>query len=196
MTDGQTFFFVRHGETEPNARGVRCGGDVDAPLTENGVRQAEALCSTLRGRGVGVIVASPLQRTRRTAEIVAQALDGIPIVFEPLFAERRLGEWNGRTIAETEPLIRARETPPGGESEAEFRDRVARALEALRPHLPRRPLVVSSRGVARMLNLLCGGSTGAPAANAELIEYRAPGPDPARRTRSRVPARKREGEAL
>lgn len=174
--DERLFYFVRHGETEPNARGVRCGGDVDAPLTENGVRQAEALGGVLRGRGIGVIVASPLQRTRRTAEIVAPALGGIPVVFEPLFAERRLGEWNGRPIAETEPLIRARQTPPGGESETEFRDRVARALEALRPHLARVPLVVSSRGVARMLQLLCGESGGPPAENAQVIEYRFPLP--------------------
>ena len=170
---GEVFFFARHGETEPNARGVRCGGDVDAPLTERGLRQAEALGATLRGRGIGVIVTSPLQRTRRTAEIVAQALDGIPVAFEPLFAERRLGEWNGRSIAETEPLIRAQQAPPGGESETEFRDRVARALETLRPHLPRVALVVSSRGVSRMLHLLCG-SGGAPAENAEVIEYRFP----------------------
>lgn len=172
--EGRTFFLVRHGETEPNARGVRCGGDIDAPLTEKGLRQAEALGSVLSGRGIGVIVASPLQRTRRTAETIAVALGGIPIVYEPLFSERRLGEWNGRPIAETEPLIRAQQTPPGGESEAQFRDRVARALETLRPHLARVPLVVSSRGVARMLQLLCSGSAGPPIGNAELLEYRFP----------------------
>lgn len=177
--DERTFYFVRHGETEHNARGVRCGGDLDIPLTVAGERQARVVVGALRGLGIGVIVTSPLQRTRRTAEIIAASLGAPPIIIEPLFIERRLGEWNGRPVAETEPLIRAKQTPPGGESEAGFRDRIARALEALRPHLAKRPLVVSSKGVARMLDLLCGQSGRPPAGNAEVIEYRAPGPGPA-----------------
>lgn len=172
----RVFYFARHGETEPNVRGVRCGGDVDAPLTENGVRQAEALGGILGAHGIGMIIASPLQRTRHTAEIVALALGGLPIVFEPLFAERRLGEWNGRPIAETEPLIRARQTPPGGESEDEFLARVACALEKIRPHLPQVPLVVSSRGVARMLHALCGSPGSPPVKNADVLKFHFPFP--------------------
>lgn len=176
---GPVFYFVRHGETDYNARGVRCGGDVDIPLTAAGERQARAVAGELRHLGIGVIVTSSLQRTRRTAEIIAAALGGLPVEIEPLFAERRLGQWNGRSIEETEPLVRARATPPGGESENEFRARIARALEALSPHLARRPLVVSSKGVARMLNLLCGQPGRPPAGNAEVIEYQARPPDPA-----------------
>ena len=30
--------FVRHGSTAPNLAGLRCGGDLDSPLTELGLR--------------------------------------------------------------------------------------------------------------------------------------------------------------
>lgn len=165
----QVCFFVRHGETESNARGVRCGGDRDIPLTSRGEEQVRAMVPQLVGLGIALIVASPLLRTQRTAAIIAEALGGIVIETAPLFLERRLGEWNGRSIEETEPLLRAKQTPPGGESEAEFRARIERAVESLRPLLLRRPLVVSSKGVARMLNLLFGDPSHPTVGNAEVI---------------------------
>ena len=51
----------------------------------------------------------------------------------------------------TQPPLAAGETPPGGESDAAFRARVLAAFRALGPLYARWPLVVSSRGVARIL---------------------------------------------
>ncbi len=34
------FYFVRHGVTDLNFRGLRCGGDLDVPLTDIGCDQA------------------------------------------------------------------------------------------------------------------------------------------------------------
>ena len=170
-----SFLFARHGETEPNARGLRCGGDQDAPLTARGIEQAAALGAALEGRSVGVIVTGPLRRTVATADAVSRALGGVAVHIEPLFVERRLGEWNGKTIAETEPLIAAGQTPPGGESEGEFRARIDLALQALRPFMDRGPLVISSKGVARVLGLRLGG-VARPAGNAELLEFSLPEP--------------------
>jgi probable phosphoglycerate mutase len=165
------FWFVRHGETEFNRRGVRCGGDCDIPLNARGEEQARAVGRTLAGHAIGLIVTSPLMRTQRTAALIAEAIGGAPVESEPLFLERRLGDWNGLSLSETEPLIRARQTPPGGESETEFRERIERAVRALRSRLSRRVLVVSSKGVARVLNELAGNaSRRPPVANAEVIE--------------------------
>jgi probable phosphoglycerate mutase len=113
-----------------------------------------------------------LLRTQRTAALIAETMGGLSIETEALFLERRLGEWNGMSVADTEPLIKARQTPPGGESEEAFRARIEAAVEALRPNLPCCPLVVSSKGVARMLNLMLGDPSRAPAGNAEVIEFR------------------------
>lgn len=150
--------FVRHGATAPNLAGLRCGGDLDVPLTALGLQQAEQVArhmAQLRPP-VGLIVTSPLRRTRDTALIISRHLGGVPVVTEPGFTERRLGQWNLRPIAETQPWLAARMTPPGGESDDEFIDRVARALRAIKKQLPQRPLLVGSKGVARVMGELIG----------------------------------------
>src|SRR5512144_2198802 len=141
-----TLFFVRHGVTEPNFRGYRCGGDLDIPLMDIGCDQAYLLAKQMEKMNlrIGVIVTGTLVRTRQTASIISGVLGNVPIEIDPLFNERRLGQWNNRPIAETEEQLASGMTPPGGESEADFRARIDKALGNLQPLLDRRPLVVSS----------------------------------------------------
>jgi len=166
-------YFVRHGITEPNTLGLRCGGDNDVPMTEAGCEQVLQLAREIERRnlGIGVIVAGSLIRTRHTAQIISEALGGVPIEIEPLVNERRLGEWNSRSIAETEDLLRRKITPPGGESEAEFTARIERALEALTRFRDRTPLIVSSKGVGRIMNTLLGGEGRMQVGNAEIVKF-------------------------
>ena len=168
-----TLYFVRHGVTEPNFRGFRCGGDLDLPMMDIGCDQAYLLAKQIDRMKlrVGVIVSGSLLRTRQTASIVSGVLGEVPIVVEPLLNERRLGEWNNRPIAETEEALARHETPPGGESEDEFTRRVAAALENMRPYLDRRPLVVSSKGVGRVMNALLGGQGRMQVGNGEIVEF-------------------------
>src|SRR5579864_3425707 len=93
-----TIFLVRHGETEWN-RARRYQGWSDSPLTARGVAQAAAI-----GRGLATIpeavgaaiVASPLGRARRTAEIIAECLQyKAPIRFDDRLREISLGSWDG-----------------------------------------------------------------------------------------------------
>lgn len=150
--------FVRHGATAPNMAGLRCGGDLDVPLTALGRQQAADAARRVAQLEppVGLIVTSDLVRTRETAAIIAAALPGVPIIIEPGFAERSLGQWNLRPIDETQPWFEARCTPPGGESDDEFVDRIARALRGIKKQLPYRPLLVGSKGVARVMGELIG----------------------------------------
>jgi 2,3-bisphosphoglycerate-dependent phosphoglycerate mutase len=169
-----SLLFMRHGATALNAAGLRCGGDVDLPLADVGHRQswqaAEQLAA-LRPR-IGVIVVSALQRTRQTADIVGWALPGVDIVVDPAFNERRLGEWNRRPIAETQAALSAGVTPPGGESNAEFTQRIADAVAAtLLPLLGQRPLLVASKGVARVLGEIAGLGPSAPIDNAGIALF-------------------------
>ena len=168
-----TLYFVRHGVTEPNFRGFRCGGDLDLPMMDIGCDQAYLLAKQIDRMKlrVGVIVSGSLLRTRQTASIVSGVLGEVPIVVEPLLNERRLGEWNNRPIAETEEALARHETPPGGESEDEFTRRVASALENMRPYLDRRPLIVSSKGVGRVMNALLGGQGRMQVGNGEIVEF-------------------------
>jgi probable phosphoglycerate mutase len=168
-----TLYFVRHGVTEPNFRGFRCGGDLDLPLMDIGCDQAYLLAKQIEKMNlrIGVIVTGSLIRTRQTASIISGVLANVPIEIEPLFNERRLGQWNNRPIAETEELLAAKVTPPGGESEEDFTKRVSMALDNLRPHLDRRPLLVSSKGVGRVLNGLLGGQGRMTVGNGEIVEF-------------------------
>ena len=168
------FYFARHGATDDNLRGVRCGGDLDVRLAALGRDQARTIAGQILATHprVGLIISSALLRTRETASIVSEALEGAPIVIEPLLNERRLGDWNGQPIAATEALLRADVTPPGGESEAAFRSRITLALEALVPWLSHQPLVIGSSGVGRVLHALLGGKERLRLANAEIVCFK------------------------
>ncbi len=150
--------FVRHGATASNTAGLRCGGDLDLPMTDLG--RAQSVQSARRiarlEPKVGLIVTSDLARTRETATIIAAHLGGVEIVVEPAFAERRLGAWNLMSIETTQPWLEARQTPPGGESDEDFVMRIAQAVRGIKEHLPERPLLVGSKGVARVLGELIG----------------------------------------
>jgi probable phosphoglycerate mutase len=68
-------------------------------------------------------------------------------------------------------MLRRGVTPPGGESEEQFESRIALAFEHLRPVLDRRPLLVSSKGVGRVLNTLLGGTERMNVGNGEIVEF-------------------------
>ena len=168
-----TIYFVRHGITEPNFRGFRCGGDLDLPMMDIGCDQAYLLAKQIEKMHlrIGVILAGSLIRTRQTASIISGVLGTVPVEIEPLLNERRLGQWNNRPIAETEDMLKSGVTPPGGESEDQFKARIQLALDNLRPHLDRRPLVVSSKGVGRVIHRLLGGEERMQVGNGEIVEF-------------------------
>jgi probable phosphoglycerate mutase len=159
---GTVLHFVRHGATAANLVGLRCGGDLDLPLTDIGRQQAQQVGRVLlRGhRPVSHIVTSDLQRTRETAMLIAGVIGSahaLPtLVVEPAFAERRLGDWNLTPTADTEAAMRAGLVPPGGESNEVFHDRIVDALDRIRPLMADSVLVVGSKGVARVLGELSG----------------------------------------
>ncbi|OMH30300.1 histidine phosphatase family protein [Motiliproteus sp. MSK22-1] len=172
-----SFYFVRHAETKLNRQGLRCGGDVDVPLTETGCKQAFQLGEQIRKMDldIGKVLTSPLIRTRQTALLISGVLEGVSIAESPLLKERLLGEWNKQPIIDTEPLLHDRQTPPGGESEAQFRLRMQRALEWFSSFLDQpqdqRLLLVGSKGVGRVLYSLLGGEERLLVGNAELLRF-------------------------
>ena len=169
-------YFVRHGASEPNLAGLRCGGDLNVALTDLGREQALGSAQRLQAQGlhIGLVVSSGLLRTDETAAIIARQLGAVPVITLPGFVERHLGQWNRRSISESEPWIAGGLTPPGGESNDEFLQRIQQAVTALLPHWPAapgRPLVVASRGVARALGELTGRPGTTPLANGQLDHF-------------------------
>jgi probable phosphoglycerate mutase len=165
--------FVRHGATAANTAGLRCGGDLDPPMSVHGHQQVHCVAERIAALRppVDLIVTSDLVRTRETAEIIARRLPNARVIVEPAFAERRLGGWNLMRIRETQPWLEAGLAPPGGESDAEFSARIAGAVERLRPELPRRPLLVGSKGVARVLGEMTGTEERLEPDNVGVLEF-------------------------
>ncbi|NIJ31933.1 histidine phosphatase family protein [Sphingomonas oligoaromativorans] len=73
------FTIVRHGNTfAPGEPARRVGLRTDIPLVESGREQGRALGRAFAGRSFDRILASPLLRTRETAELIASALASPP----------------------------------------------------------------------------------------------------------------------
>ena len=146
---------VRHGETEFN-RERRFQGHLDSPLTGLGVRQATAMGQLVRhlvGEPHGWrIIASPLGRARRTAEIVATATGLSEVEVDPRLMEITVGEWDGRLRSEAEAVAGAGFTrsgwdfsSPNGESFEATVERTKSWLESL-PAEPQRRIIAVSHG--------------------------------------------------
>ncbi|MFC8985529.1 bifunctional RNase H/acid phosphatase [Streptomyces sp. NPDC057115] len=137
-----TFVLLRHGETPltPQKRFSGSGGS-DPSLSGIGREQAERVAAALARRGtVQAVVASPLARTRETAQIVAARL-GLDVQIEEGLRETDFGAWEGLTFGEVrerhpEDLsawLSAPDAEPtgGGESFAATAARVAAARDKL-----------------------------------------------------------------
>ena len=143
---------VRHGESAWNAE-HRWQGQADPPLSARGEAQARAAAPAVAALGpYDQVRCSPLQRARRTAELLATAGLSAPEPAEGL-QERGAGPWTGLTHAEIDarhPGARASgRRPEGYEPEDALRARATAALLGLRGDVV---LVVVHEGVIRVLD--------------------------------------------
>ena len=122
---------VRHGQTAANAAGQLLGR-ADVPLTETGLRQAEALAAAIGP--VDRVISSPLQRARRTA-----AAFGRPVEIDERWTELDYGIYDQRPLGEVPRELwegwrgDAEFIPPEGESLASVGRRVRAACDDLVP---------------------------------------------------------------
>jgi probable phosphoglycerate mutase len=129
---------VRHGETTWGAASRFAGGE-DVPLTPRGEAEAASVGERVARIGPAVVVTSPLQRCRVTAEAIG-AVSGVPVVVVDGLTDGALGEWSGCTAAQiaerwpeqfavwrADPDAR----PPGGESFTDVRERVVPVISDL-----------------------------------------------------------------
>ncbi|MEI7930435.1 MAG: histidine phosphatase family protein, partial [Actinomycetes bacterium] len=97
-------YFVRHGETILTPERRFSGGDGSDPeLSADGLEQAEAVGRELAARGADLIIASPMVRTKQTAEAIAKAT-GLEITLDEAWREAGFGEWDGLSISDVKKL--------------------------------------------------------------------------------------------
>ena len=96
----KTIFFIRHGRTEWNAI-RRMQGQWNSNLDDLGREQADVNGRWLADVGIEALFASPLDRTRQTAEIINKYLN-LPITYDDRLKEWDCGDWSGWLYAEIE----------------------------------------------------------------------------------------------
>jgi probable phosphoglycerate mutase len=117
------FVFLRHGETARNF--ARIYQTADEPLNETGEAQARAAAAMLAGHNIGRLIASPMARAWRTANVVAEACRVRPEA-EPDLRERLFTALWGTPVG----TIDWAHDPVGCETLAEFVARVQRGARA------------------------------------------------------------------
>nr|BFD88162.1 histidine phosphatase family protein [Streptomyces sp. Xyl84] len=146
---------LRHGETALNAAG-RFQAQTDAPLNDEGVRQAQRAARSLPPDGWAAVYSSPLSRAAQTAAYAAGRLD-VPHHRADGLRERHLGALDGLDRAEfarRRPATMRRlltdpgYTPPGGESGHTALARFGGALAGI---------LTAHRGAGRLLVVAHGG---------------------------------------
>jgi broad specificity phosphatase PhoE len=162
-------YLIRHGQTEMNKVG-RFQGRLDSPLTALGEAQARRVGARLKALaaevgGAWAIDASPLGRTRRTAELVAEGMGLAVRRYDPRLAEVDFGPWEGLTrdeiVALRPDLAEVRAfflRCPDGETYEALTSRARSWMDealAAREHI----VAVSHAGVGRLMRGLCLGLT-------------------------------------
>ena len=132
MSSSTRLYLVRHGETAWSATGQHTGR-TDVPLTEKGEQEARGLAKQLGSVGFDHVFTSPLQRARRTCELVglSPALELLPDAVEWDY-----GEYEGQRSAEirkSRPDWNIfRDGCPGGERPNQISDRADRVITKVR----------------------------------------------------------------
>jgi broad specificity phosphatase PhoE len=147
---------VRHGECIANVQGIVAGSRDDSPLTNNGEAQAQAVTSKLTDTHLDAIMATPLQRSRRSAEIIRDLLaPSLTIEIEPDLTELDVGEATGLPLDEYFAREKAGDIP-GAETAEQFFTRISRAIGRLRQRQGT-ILLVTHNGTYRMMECVLQG---------------------------------------
>ncbi|MEL0626411.1 histidine phosphatase family protein [Salinibacterium amurskyense] len=136
---------IRHGQTDWNAAG-RMQGSSDIPLNDTGRQQAREAVEVLCDSEWDVIVSSPLQRARETAQIIADGL-GLELGRSyDLLIERHYGEGEGLTKVEIDERWPNSTVYPGLESLHNVVERGIAALNEITHDYPGKKVIIVCHG--------------------------------------------------
>ncbi len=161
---------LRHGRTEWN-RVEKFRGRADIGLDRIGMKQAEAAAKRIKEWPISAIYSSPLPRAVATAEIIGTHLE-LGVQLMPDIIDVDFGEWQGLSTQEVIDRYDGLyskwiEHPgdmkfPGGESFANVKDRISRAIDILiQQHSKESIILVTHKVICQMLvlNLLALNSS-------------------------------------
>lgn len=174
-TKRNTYFVVRHGEAESNARNIMSGNSGTIHhLTEKGKTQVAEAASTLHkilkesDKNIDLIITSHFTRTEETAKLLAQSLN---ISEKNIVVDERIGEFNFGDL-DSQPVQMWHDywkqrdwkdvdtNVPGGESPRDLEHRIGEFLYTIdAQHQGKTILIVSHQdSISYMQNIAAGKS--------------------------------------
>jgi len=129
-----TFLLIRHGLTDAVGN-LMSGRSAGVLLNDIGQAQVHTLSDRIGPLTIDAIYASPLERTRDTAQVLADAR-GLKVQFDDRLLEIDYGRWTGRRFADMagDPAwqlynkVRSISRPPEGDSLLDIQHRAVNAL--------------------------------------------------------------------
>jgi len=166
---GNTYFVMRHGQTEHNLKGLWNYGNQDGdPLTDEGKVQVQKSAGLLQDKKIDLIIASPFLRTLETARMVASelGLSESAIVTDDHLAEWKVGaQYDGKPLDDfftvrNSSTDRYNFKTEDGESYIEVLQRAGEFLYDIETKYQGKNILIVSHGaVTRALELIARGIT-------------------------------------
>lgn len=163
---GNTYLLMRHGESESNAAGiVQTDINIKNSLTEVGQKQVSEALQKLKDQGITKIIASPFERTRKTAIMVQKelGLSEDAVIYEERILEIQVPEFEGKLGTEYQKFVGDDERwfekkPEQGESWYDVRKRVGVFLyEIEEKYQNETVLIIGHNSPLRMMQLVASG---------------------------------------
>lgn len=145
-------YIVRHGQVPHNA--LKQYNTNDEDLTDLGIKQAEELRDKIKNINFDIIICSPLNRAKHTADILN--INHYKIIYDYRIMERSCGDLSGKPLEVTnrEEYWNYNTTKKYGTSEniKFFFDRVYNFLDELKTKDYKNVLIVAHSGVSKAFN--------------------------------------------
>lgn len=160
MDNPTRLYLLRHGEVETRYHRV-FGGRIDMELSPLGLQQVQALADYFQRHPPHVMYASPMKRVQQTLAPLAK-WTGLQPVIIPGLREIDFGEWTGLSWEQVNERYKVSAFHwlseieegriAGAEPVAEFRERIALALQQILADSPHKEIaIIAHGGVIRMV---------------------------------------------
>lgn len=154
-------YVIRHGKTDWNLQS-RMQGQSNIELNEIGIKQANEVRKVIEEKNIDLIISSPLDRTKQTAEIINKNINK-PIEYNEKIMERNFGILEGKISKEIENIDDYFEYYQNKEIEKgeKIQDFVSRVFDGMKQiekeHKEKNILIVTHGGVARAIDYYFNG---------------------------------------
>jgi isoleucyl-tRNA synthetase len=152
--NSNNFYLMRHGEADHNVEGlVSSKVSNEHHLTEKGEKEVTQASDKLQGTGVDILFVSPFTRSQETARLLAKklGLTDDQIITDEHFTEYRMGDFNGKPLAEWHQAVvgldRFNEAPVGAETYSDVRRRVMEGVFSINEKYKNKNILIISHGL-------------------------------------------------